>query len=67
MLPEIFSENVSPEEAQIVQCNLCAHYCNLKPRQKGICNFRVNDKGVIRSTNYGMAAAVAIDPIEKKP
>ena len=67
MQSEFFSENVSPKEAQILQCNLCAHYCNLKPGQKGICNFRANDKGIIRSMNYGMAAAVAIDPIEKKP
>jgi pyruvate formate lyase activating enzyme len=33
----------------------------------GICSVRVNKKGVLYSTTYGLITSEAIDPIEKKP
>ena len=50
-----------------VKCLNCAHYCLLSPGQKGICGVRQNISGKLYSLVYGKAAAVNIDPIEKKP
>ena len=54
-------------ENNAVQCLNCAHKCILKPGQKGICGVRQNIKGKLYSLVYGKAAAIEIDPIEKKP
>ncbi len=50
-----------------VRCGVCAHRCLVRPGRKGICGVRENRDGVLYSTVYGAAAAVAVDPIEKKP
>lgn len=50
-----------------VKCLNCAHYCILKPGQRGICGVRENIDGKLYALNYGKAIAVNIDPIEKKP
>lgn len=49
------------------QCKNCAHYCAIKPGQKGKCGVRQNINGKLYSLNYGKAVACNIDPIEKKP
>ncbi len=55
------------EEDLHVVCQLCPHYCQLKPGQVGICGVRKNVDGKLFSLVYGKAIAVHIDPIEKKP
>ncbi|MFH1134168.1 MAG: AmmeMemoRadiSam system radical SAM enzyme [Nanoarchaeota archaeon] len=51
----------------IVQCRLCPRLCVLEDGQSGFCNVRQNMKGKLYSLVYGKAAAVNVDPIEKKP
>lgn len=50
-----------------VACGLCPHHCMLKPDQSGLCRVRRNDEGVLYTLNYAQVAALALDPIEKKP
>jgi pyruvate formate lyase activating enzyme len=50
-----------------VRCGVCAHRCLVRPGRTGICGVRENRDGVLYSTAYGAAVAVAMDPIEKKP
>ena len=52
---------------QTVSCQLCPHFCQIKPDQVGICKVRKNVAGKLYSMNYGVVSAVALDPIEKKP
>lgn len=52
---------------RMVQCRLCPADCKLKPGQYGICRCRVNDNGILKTTNFGETVTVALDPIEKKP
>ena len=50
-----------------VKCNVCNHYCIIKPGHLGICGVRENMDGTLYSLNYGKTIAMQIDPIEKKP
>ena len=50
-----------------VRCQNCAHYCLIQPGKRGICGVRENVSGKLYALNYGKAAAMNIDPIEKKP
>jgi len=50
-----------------VRCGVCAHRCLVRLDRTGICGVRENRDGVLISTAYGAAVAVAMDPIEKKP
>jgi pyruvate formate lyase activating enzyme len=50
-----------------VRCGVCAHRCLVRPGRLGICRVRENRDGVLYSTAFGAAVAVATDPIEKKP
>jgi len=50
-----------------VQCQLCPHFCVLKPGERGKCRVRENQDGELVSLVYAKPCAVAIDPIEKKP
>ncbi len=49
------------------RCLACAHNCIIRENKTGICGVRgvINNKA--ESLVYGKPAAVAIDPIEKKP
>ncbi len=49
------------------QCQTCAHFCVLSPEETGKCGVRKNIKGKLYSLNYKKAAALNLDPIEKKP
>ncbi len=51
----------------IVKCLICPHECEITDGSTGICNSRYNDSGKLYSINYGLATALNIDPIEKKP
>ncbi len=55
-----------PEE-DAVRCGLCPHRCRIPRGKPGICGVRENRGGTLIATTYGKAAAVAMDPIEKKP
>ncbi|NLP09418.1 AmmeMemoRadiSam system radical SAM enzyme, partial [bacterium] len=50
-----------------VVCQLCPHTCKLTEGKVGICGVRQNLGGVLYSLVYEKAAAVHVDPIEKKP
>src|SRR6476469_3210471 len=49
-----------------VQCFACGHRCLIKPGRDGVCRVRFNDDGTLR-VPHGYTAALACDPIEKKP
>ena len=48
-------------------CPLCPRYCALSEGQTGFCRARKNEGGKIICRSYGQLAALALDPIEKKP
>src|SRR6201981_1807041 len=50
-----------------VHCFLCPRHCHIGEGQAGFCFIRVNEGGKLYSLGYGSAAALQIDPIEKKP
>lgn len=50
-----------------VQCQTCAHYCQIPLSGKGICGVRENIDAKLYALNYRRAIALNIDPIEKKP
>ncbi|PIT84608.1 AmmeMemoRadiSam system radical SAM enzyme [Candidatus Micrarchaeota archaeon CG10_big_fil_rev_8_21_14_0_10_45_29] len=61
MLFKKFSQN------RAVKCELCSHYCIIRENDSGFCLTRINKGGKLFTINYGKAAGIAIDPIEKKP
>jgi pyruvate formate lyase activating enzyme len=50
-----------------VQCQLCPQFCRLKAGEIGLCGVRREEDGKLYTLNYGLCAAMAMDPIEKKP
>lgn len=50
-----------------VQCTACEHWCAVGPGKAGKCGVRRNIDGALRLVVYGKAAAVHVDPVEKKP
>ncbi|NMB34735.1 MAG: AmmeMemoRadiSam system radical SAM enzyme [Firmicutes bacterium] len=54
-------------EGEKILCTLCPQECRLKEGQTGICGVRRVEGGRLITTNYGLCAALALDPIEKKP
>ncbi len=56
-------------EKQGVQtkCLLCPHQCLIGQGQRGRCQIRENRNGILYAEGYGKVAAIALDPIEKKP
>ncbi len=49
-----------------VRCFSCGHRCRIPSGLKGICKVRFNEDGVLKVPR-GYAAALQVDPIEKKP
>lgn len=60
----LFYKKISETETQ---CFLCPHLCRIKEGKVGFCGVRISKAGRLYSLNYGRAASVALDPIEKKP
>lgn len=63
-----YSKSSTEKSPDIIQCNLCPHYCVIKPGKFGLCLVRgceSGGKGVIPYA--GKISALAADPIEKKP
>ena len=54
-------------ENKKVQCNLCAHNCEINEDKTGICSVRKNEDGKLYTLIYGSCSSLAADPIEKKP
>lgn len=50
-----------------VKCYLCPRECFLPEGFRGKCRVRINTGGKLYTMVYGVASAVHIDPIEKKP
>lgn len=48
-------------------CQACAHVCKLEEGEYGICGVRRVEGGELKLLVYGLAAALNIDPVEKKP
>jgi len=51
----------------VLQCDLCRHYCRIRPGRSGLCRVRMNIDGRLYSLSFGRAVAQAADPVEKKP
>ena len=54
-------------DGDAVRCGLCPHRCRIAEGNAGICGVRENRGGTLFAATYGKVAAVAVDPIEKKP
>ncbi len=50
-----------------ILCQACAHACKLDEGEYGICGVRKVEDGELKLLVYGLAAAVNVDPVEKKP
>lgn len=50
-----------------VQCRICPKGCTVRSGERGFCRSRENRGGKYYTLIYGSAAAVNIDPVEKKP
>jgi pyruvate formate lyase activating enzyme len=50
-----------------ILCQACAHVCKLDEGEYGICGVRKVEEGELKLLVYGLAAAVNVDPVEKKP
>jgi pyruvate formate lyase activating enzyme len=50
-----------------VSCFTCGHRCTISDGRRGVCGVMENRGGVLFSLVYGKAAAMHVDPIEKKP
>jgi pyruvate formate lyase activating enzyme len=51
----------------MVRCNLCSHRCPIPEGKTGICGVRQNRDNTLYALSYEKPAAIAVDPIEKKP
>lgn len=54
------------DDGRIV-CEACHHHCKLHENEYGLCGVRKVENGELRLLVYGLAAAMNVDPIEKKP
>jgi len=54
-------------ESGKVLCQACAQSCKLEEGEYGICSVRKVENGELKLLVYGLAAAVNVDPVEKKP
>jgi len=51
----------------VLQCELCPHYCVIPVGEMGKCRSRENIAGKLWAVNYAKALGISVDPIEKKP
>jgi len=57
----------TPLDGGKVRCTACARYCTIPDGSHGFCYVRKNEGGRLVLLSYGRAAALQIDPVEKKP
>lgn len=48
-------------------CDFCYRHCSIPDGMTGWCGSRIAEDGIVHDTAYGQLAAIADDPIEKKP
>ena len=58
---------MSDPAKMLVRCPVCPHHCQIAEGMAGRCRVRGNRNGKVIPLNYGIATALALDPIEKKP
>lgn len=51
----------------VLQCDLCRHYCRIRPGRSGLCRVRKNIDGQLFTLTFGRAISQSADPVEKKP
>ena len=56
-----------PLSGGVVQCQVCEHFCAVRPGEAGKCGVRRNVEGTLYLVVYGEAIAAHVDPVEKKP
>jgi pyruvate formate lyase activating enzyme len=61
------AELYEPLDGEKVRCTACARYCTIPSGSHGFCFVRKNEGGRLLLLSYGRAAAVQVDPVEKKP
>ncbi len=66
-MPGSLATLYSPLASGKVRCTACARYCVIPPGSRGFCHVRANEDGQLRLLTYGRAAALQLDPVEKKP
>lgn len=54
-------------QGEKIYCELCPQECRLQEGQTGFCGVRRVANGRLWTANYGLCAALALDPVEKKP
>ncbi|MEM4040465.1 MAG: AmmeMemoRadiSam system radical SAM enzyme, partial [Ignisphaera sp.] len=57
---------IDPDK-KLVECMACPRRCKIGDSLYGFCGIRWNFDGKLYLVSHGIAIAVAIDPIEKKP
>jgi len=50
-----------------ILCEACNQHCKLGEGEYGVCGVRKVENGQLQLLTYGLAAAVNVDPVEKKP
>lgn len=50
-----------------ILCEACHQHCKLREGKYGVCGIRKVENGALQLLTYGIAAALNVDPIEKKP
>ncbi len=50
-----------------IHCEACNQHCKLHEGEYGVCGVRKVENGELQLLTYGLAAAVNVDPVEKKP
>lgn len=56
-----------PRTGGAAVCTLCPHLCHIGRGLHGVCGVRKNVDGELNTLIYELAAAINVDPIEKKP
>jgi pyruvate formate lyase activating enzyme len=62
--PAVLAEPLADRK---VRCTACARYCVIPSGSHGFCFVRKNEGGQLQLLTYGVAAAIQVDPVEKKP
>ncbi len=57
----------TPLDGGKVRCTACARYCAVPSGSHGFCFVRKNVDGRLALLSYGIASAIQVDPVEKKP
>lgn len=55
------------QQDKAIVCGLCPRRCSIGEGQAGFCRVRYNKNNILYTANYARCAAIALDPIEKKP